>query len=141
MKKWIYTFPLMMLLGGCAMFEKVGPSELIIHDTHEEKVHIINEKLQKSEELYDTIIIAGEDKILVSYKVHHMNRFHMKKIEKKIKKWTEEEFPDQEVDVSSDYKIFLESYNLFQSWEDGSLSIEEAQKKLDKIITLKNDLT
>ncbi|KIL45714.1 hypothetical protein [Jeotgalibacillus soli] len=138
--KWVAVL-MVFLLSGCAMFEEVGPAELAIDEDKREIITAINQKLKETEELYDTIVIAADDQILVSYKVKHMNRFKMKGIEKKLNKWFEKKYPDEQIDVSSDYKIFLESYNLIQNWTEDKLTKKEAKKKFDKIIKLKNEMT
>ncbi|WP_135122089.1 sporulation protein [Jeotgalibacillus proteolyticus] len=114
---------------------------MVIHDGHQDMVTTIKDHVEKTEELYDTIVIAAEDQILVSYKVHHLNRFKMKSIEKKLEKWLQEKYPDKTVDLSSDYKIFLESHKLMTKWKNNEVTKEEAEKKLDKIVKLKNEMT
>jgi len=137
----INGFAIVFLLTGCALFEQVGPAEMVIEEDHQQLVSTINTKLEETSELYDTIVIAGSEKIIVTYKVRHLNRFQMKAIEKELTKWLKEEFTDREIDVSSDYKIFLESYKLLQSWEKDSITSSEAEKKLEEIIKLKNEMT
>ena len=130
-----------LLLSGCVLFEQIGPIQVVIHDDHQEMVSTINKQLEEKSELYDTIVIAAEDNILVTYKVRHLNRFKMKSIEKTLNDWLEKEYPDEDFILSSDYKIFLESYLLFEEWDEGSLAVDEAEKKLEKIIELKKELT
>ncbi len=130
-----------LLLSGCVLFEQIGPIQVVIHDDHQETVSTINKQLEEKSELYDTIVIAAEDNILVTYKVRHLNRFKMKSIEKTLNDWLEKEYPDEDFILSSDYKIFLESYLLFEKWDEGSLAVDEAEKKLEKIIKLKKELT
>ncbi|TDL35298.1 sporulation protein [Jeotgalibacillus sp. S-D1] len=132
---------IILLLGGCAVFQKVGPAEMIIHDGHKDLVSSIKQQIEDTDEIYDTVVIAAKDKILVTYKVRHLNRFKMKSIEKKLTTWLKDEFPDKDVDVSSDFKIFLESYNLYEQWEKKELTGQEAEKKLYEIIHLKNEMT
>lgn len=136
-----FSMIIILLLGGCAVFQKVGPAEMIIHDGQKELVSSIKQQIEDTDEIYDTVVIAAKDKVLVTYKVHHLNRFKMKSIEKKLTTWLQEEFPDKEIDVSSDFKIFLESYNLYEKWEKQDLNVKEAEKKLDEIIKLKNEMT
>ena len=130
-----------LLLSGCVLFEQIGPIQVVINDDHQEMVSTINKQLEEKSELYDTIVIAAEDNILVTYKVRHLKRFQMKSIEKTLNDWLEKEYPDEDFILSSDYKIFLESYLLFEEWDEGSLAVDEAEKKLEKIIKLKKELT
>ncbi|MEW9501576.1 sporulation protein [Jeotgalibacillus marinus] len=143
MKKFRFGIAIVtiLLLSGCALFEQVGPIQVVIHDDHQEMVSTIKKQLEEKSELYDTIVIAAEDNILVTYKVNHLNRFQMKSIEKTLNDWLEKEYPDEDFILSSDYKIFLESYLLFEEWDEGSLAVDEAEKKLEKIIELKKELT
>lgn len=96
---------------------------------------------QKREYIYDVAVIKGENEDLVVYKVKHLQRFRMNKIEKEVTEMLEKKFPDENFVVSSDYKIFLEATRLGKKMKDPDFSKEEAQKRLEEIISLKKELT
>ncbi|MBM7586551.1 hypothetical protein JOC86_003103 [Bacillus pakistanensis] len=156
MKKLVFTVPLLFLFSGCsnleephdesrvALIKKTNPPpiELVDHPETDSVGHAIKKDVDKLEELYDTAVIQGMDKdVLVAYKVKHLQRFHMKKIEKKMKKKLEEKYPDMDFTVSSDYKIFLETIRLKERIESKHISNKEAEKRFKEIVDLQQELT
>lgn len=101
----------------------------------------IMKDVQELDPIYDVAVIKGEKEDLVVYKVKHLQRFHMKKIEKDVTTMLEKKYPDENFVVSSDYKIFLEVVRLSKKMKDPSYTKEKAQKELDRIIKLKKELT
>lgn len=101
----------------------------------------IKEEVQTLDDIYDVAIVKGEKEILVVYKVKHLRRFHMKKIEKDVQSRLEKKYPDDEFIVSSDYKIFLEAVRLGEKIKDPNYPKKKAKQELDQIILLKNKLT
>lgn len=130
--------------SGMSLIQKSDPNPVILDEKTEDKnklVHSIKKNVAKFEELYDVAVIKGEEEILVAYKVKHMQRFHMVKIEQKINKMLEEKYPKENFIVSSDYKIFLEAVELNDKMKNPDYSKKDAKKKLDEIIKLKKELT
>lgn len=89
----------------------------------------------------EVLIIKGKKETLVAYKVKHLYRFKMKQIEKDINQQLEKNFPDEEFVISSDLKIFIETNELINQTQQPNFSEKKANKQLQKIITLKNELT
>ncbi|MBP2241199.1 hypothetical protein J2Z40_001761 [Cytobacillus eiseniae] len=144
---------LMTALMGCnqnesneselALIKKTNPSPLLIKNNSRNEfdlVKSIEKDIESIKELYDVAVVKGKDDTLVAYKVKHLQRFHMKKIEKKMKKMLEEKYPDEKFTVSSDYKIFLEAVKLNEKMKDPNYSEEKASKRLKEIIKLKNEM-
>ncbi|TFD97583.1 sporulation protein [Jeotgalibacillus sp. R-1-5s-1] len=129
------------ILSGCVLFEEKGASHAVIHTSQEETITQIAERLEDTKELYDTVVIAADSSLLISYKVKHLYRFDMKGIEKDLEAWLKDQYPDQEITLSSDYKIFLESFQLFEKLSQKNISEKEALSEMKKIISLKNELT
>lgn len=130
--------------SGLSLMKVTNPTPTsLTRNTKEELALIasIEKDIEGIEELYDVAIVKGKKEILVSYKVRHMQRFHMKKIEKKVNKLLEEKYPDEDFIVSSDYKIFLEAVELEEKLKDPNFTNEKAEKKLQEIIKLKKELT
>ncbi len=130
--------------SGMSLIQKSDPDPIIL-DEKTEKDHklvaSIKKDVAKFDELYDVAVIKGEEEILVAYKVKHMQRFHMVKIEGEINKMLEEKYPKENFIVSSDYKIFLEAVELNDKMKNPDFSEEDAKKNLEEIIKLKKELT
>lgn len=107
----------------------------------EETITEIEKDIEAHEDLYDVAVIKGKKHILVVYKVKHMQRFHMKKIEKEVNEKLEKKYPDEDFIVSSDYKIFLEAVRLEEKLKDPNFSEEKADQEFERIVKLKKELT
>ncbi|AZV41792.1 YhcN/YlaJ family sporulation lipoprotein [Peribacillus asahii] len=114
-------------------YGKENPNEGLITD--------VKKTVAKHEEIYDVIVVKKDKDILVAYKVKHMKRFHMKKIEKKVKKQLKDKYPDFHFIVSSDYKIFLELFRLNEMLKAKDVPEKKAKKKYEEIISLHEELT
>ncbi|WP_044023079.1 sporulation protein [Bacillus sp. SG-1] len=156
MNKYLFGICMVLLfLSGCSVNEEERddsrgalikvtdppPIELVENPETDSIGHAVKKEIAKLHELYDVAVIEGKKEILVSYKVKHSHRFHMKKIEKKMKKKLEKKFPDEEFIVSSDYKIFLETVRLKEKIDEKHISNKEAEKRFQEIIKLKEELT
>jgi Sporulation lipoprotein YhcN/YlaJ (Spore_YhcN_YlaJ) len=145
----------LILIPGCSDDGKVTDSDLalvkttnppaVVIDKNTKKnldvVQSIEHDVEKMKELYDVAVVKSNGDTLVAYKVKHLQRFRMKKIEKKMTKMLEEKYPDENFIVSSDYKIFIEAVELQEKMKDPNFTDKKAKKKLDKIIKLKNEMT
>ncbi|MDZ5712987.1 sporulation protein [Jeotgalibacillus haloalkalitolerans] len=141
MKKTILLMICSFVLFGCATIERTGPVHVKIHDSENGTIKEVAQHIEDTKELYDSVVVAADSTLVVSYKVKHLHRFQMKEIEKKMKAWLEEKYPDKEIVLSSDYKIFLELYDLSDQWASDSLSEKEAMEEIEKIIKLKKEMT
>ncbi|WP_026583737.1 YhcN/YlaJ family sporulation lipoprotein [Bacillus sp. J33] len=155
-KKHLWLFAaILILISGCSGDGKVNESDLALVKTTNppptliekntkenlDLVKSIEHDVESMEELYDVAVVKGEEDTLVAYKVKHLQRFHMKRIEKKMNKMLEKKYPDENFTVSSDYKIFIEAVELQEKMKDPDFSDKKAKKKLDQIIKLKNEMT
>jgi hypothetical protein len=140
-----------IFFSGCNQNNEENDSKLsLIKTTNPTPVQLTQEKedhtaaeikkdVMNFEELYDVAVIKGKKDTLVVYKVKHLQRFRMKKIEAKVNNMLEENYPKENFTVSSDYKIFMEALELKEKVEDPKYSQEEAEKKLQGIIKLKEE--
>jgi hypothetical protein len=153
-KQWIVsTFTLVLFLFGCAgendeikdsqlsLLKTTNPPPLELNKEKETVASQVKKEVQQMKELYDVAVIVGEEDILVAYKVRHLYRIRMKKIEMNLKKTLEKKFPGENFSVSSDYKVFLEAVRLKEKLDEGKISKKEANKKLKKLIKLKDKQT
>ena len=120
---------------------KNPPPKSIASEKNEVTAEQIERDVESWDSIYDVAVIKGEDEDLVVYKVKHLQRFRMKKIEKEVTKKLEGKYPNENFIVSSDYKIFLEAVRLGEKMKDPNFSKEEAQRRLEKIIELQKELT
>ncbi|MDR4937446.1 sporulation protein [Rossellomorea marisflavi] len=143
-----------LLLTGCKSMEDgkdsknalmkrtdLSPIELVDNPETDSFGHAIKKELAKKKELYDVAVIQGKEKTLVVYKVKHLQRFHMKRIERDMEAYLEDKYPDEDFILSSDYKIFLETVRLKERIKNKDIGNEEAEKHFNDIITLQKEKT
>ncbi len=118
-----------------------SPVELMNNPETDSIGHAVKRHIAEKEELYDVAVIEGKEDILVTYKVKHLERFHMKKIEKDMEKQLEEKYPDENFVLSSDYKIFLETVRLREKMDRGTISKKKAEKEFQDILKLHKEKT
>ncbi len=140
----------MLVLTACSQNDEVKNSQLALMKTTnpgpvvtDNQGHSLVEDIKKDvgslPELYDVAVVKGKKNILVAYKVRHLQRFRMKKIEKKVTKMLEKEYPKETFTVSSDYKIFLEAIRLDEKIKSGKFSEKQAGKRLQEIIKMTSE--
>lgn len=151
-KYWIYIIGVCFIivqLSGCStvnrnensLLSQTDPEPIAVKDEDVEKVKKIKDTVLSFDEIYETAVVLGKEDCLVAIKVHHLKRFRMKAIEKKLKKKLKEQFPKDKFTVSSDYKIFLESVRLKNRVEQENWSEEQKEKRLQEIIKLSQEQT
>lgn len=147
------VFFILLGIAGCsqneskdsemALIKKTDPNPVLIDEKSNGNLDLvadIKEEIASYKEIYDVAVVKGKKDTLVVYKVKHLQRFHMKKIEKKINGMLEKKFPDEKFTVSSDYKIFLEAIKLKEKMDKPDYSEEKANKRLKEIIKLKKEM-
>lgn len=153
----VYIIRLMLiacviLMGSCSQNQNEKDSQLALMKTTNpnpivteqnkgvDKVKKIEKEVSSFDEIYDVAVVKGKKATLVVYKVKHMQRFNMKKIEANLNKTLEENYPKENFTVSSDYKIFLEAVRLVERKNTGKLSEKQAEKRLNEIIKMTSDM-
>lgn len=127
-----------------ALIKTVHPTPTVVEENKSKDLKTlkkVSREILAIGPVYDVAIIKGNKDTLVAYKVKHLHRFKMKQIEKEINQKLEKKFPKEDFTISSDYKIFLEVIELINKEKDPDFSDKKANKKLQKIIALKNELT
>ncbi|MFC0025246.1 YhcN/YlaJ family sporulation lipoprotein [Neobacillus cucumis] len=142
----------LFLLTACTQKQQVKDSQLALMKTtdptplstvknkHNDQVEDIKRDVSSLPELYDVAVVKGDKDTLVVYKVKHLHRFKMKKIEADVNKMLEEKHPKENFTVSSDYKIFLEAVRLNEKMKEGKLSHSKAEKRLEEIVKMTEDI-
>jgi hypothetical protein len=148
---WI-LFACLLLLSSCSQNQQVKDSQLTLMKTtnpspivtvkNESKSQVkeIEQDVSSFPELYDVAVIKGKKDTLVVYKVKHLSRFRMKKIEKDINNMLEEKYPKENFTISSDYKIFLETVRLDEKMKTSKFSDQRAEKRFKEIVNMTKEL-
>jgi hypothetical protein len=144
----------LLLLTACNNDQKAKDSQLalmkttdpapLMTDTNKsgDKVEDIKKDVSSYPDVYDVAVVKGKKDTLVVYKVKHMQRFQMKRIEKDINKMLEKKYPKENFTVSSDYKIFLEAVRLNEKMKaDKHYPQQKAEKRLKQIVTMTKEMT
>lgn len=141
-------FACLFLLAACnhnppvrdsqlALMKTTNPKPLVTdQNKSNDSVEEIKKDVSSFPELYDVAVIKGKKDTLVVYKVKHLYRFKMKKIEKNVNKKLEKKYPKENFTVSSDYKIFLEAVRLDEKMKSAKFSHKEAEKRLEDIVKM-----
>ncbi|MEH7336650.1 sporulation protein [Neobacillus drentensis] len=141
-----------VILSSCNQHQQVKDSQLALIKTTNPKPVITDKKNRRDgvteikkdvsslPELYDVAVVQGKRDTLVVYKVKHLHRFQMKKIEKNINKMLEEKYPKENFTVSSDYKIFLEAIRLDERMKSSKFSHRDAENRLKEIVKMTEEM-
>ncbi|MGD6991849.1 YhcN/YlaJ family sporulation lipoprotein [Sutcliffiella horikoshii] len=133
------------VLGACGQGEvKERVEDTIMRTSNEQKEK--SDKEQRAEkiakdfkEVKGAIAYDTEDELVVAFHVTQYQKFFTEKIEKKVKKALEKEFPDENVVVSHDLKIRLEIERLRRNVEQQDISEKELEKRIEKMKTLREE--
>jgi|GEM_PF-6035531 len=110
-------------------------------DVDQQVANQAKEILKETDDLTAVKAVNTSDKLVVAIDIYHLQRLRLKKIEEKVNKQLEKEFPKSEVTLSTDKKVFLELDKLEIKLQSDSLSKDKLAKKLNKIIELSNEET
>ncbi|ART75849.1 hypothetical protein B4U37_07310 [Sutcliffiella horikoshii] len=133
------------VLGACGQGEvKERVEDTIMRTSNEQKEKSDKEQLAEKIakdfiEVKGAIAYDTEDELVVAFHVTQYQKFFTEKIEKKVKKALEKEFPDENVVVSHDLKIRLEIERLRRDVEQQDISEKELEKRIEKMKTLREE--
>lgn len=127
MKKLIIVFScLTFFLTACSSDQQIE-----IYTQSEEEKQSLEDTLKNTEGIVAGTAIFVEDELLVAIQVNPWLGFKERKVEKKLQKELEEQYPNLNVLVSTDYKLF---------WESNQLLDEEKKEKLGEEVKKLKDL-
>lgn len=93
----------------------------------------VEEVIKNSNDVYAGNAIFIDDQLLVAVQAKPWLDYKKSKIEKNLKKQIEEKYPNLEVFVSADYKLYWETQKLLEEEDEKKVSDElEKLKKLAK---------
>lgn len=129
-------------LAKKSLFTSVDVEPLVIaNNTNNDEARLteVKQTVTNFSEIYDVAVIGHEKKVLVVYKVKQRNRFQMQKIETKVSKELQHNFPGFNFVVSSDLKIFLEAVELIVQARKNNYPPTKAKKWFASILKLQKD--
>ncbi|WP_191566205.1 YhcN/YlaJ family sporulation lipoprotein [Metabacillus idriensis] len=94
------------------------------------------EKVIKEEEISGVKAVNTDKELLLAVKVDQFDRFRLKDIKKKVKADLEKIYPEYEIFVSTDQKIYLELEQLEQKLQKDHTQKKSLKKSFDKIKSL-----
>lgn len=99
------------------------------------------ELIQTNHAITHIYAVNSDKQMIVAFEIEHLKRFQLKQYEKDITKRLKKEFPDLEVNVSTDQKMIIEVEQLEQAIASDSISEKELKKKMKHIIKLSKEKT
>lgn len=119
----------MLLLVGCNEQE---PFALYKQTNAQDKQQHIKAQLEEAKEIDAANIVVVYDEIFVALQVNPWRKWTKQKIEKQWQKKLEDEFPNDKVHVSTDFKLHWESTKLLEQNQQQTLDQLAELKKLAK---------
>ncbi|MBZ5751050.1 YhcN/YlaJ family sporulation lipoprotein [Metabacillus litoralis] len=101
----------------------------------------VKQLLNKQKEVSDVKVVNSDKELFIAAEIKHMDRFRIKEIEKKLKKLTEDNYPNHNVTLSTDMKIFLELDELEKKVNEKNMSKKKIEKELKRIKSLSEEQT
>lgn len=99
------------------------------------------DQVLKMNQVTDAVAVNSQKEIFLAYKIKHLARFHMERIEKDVKQELKKQFPDYNITVSSDLKLFLETTKLTKRTKNESMDHKQIKNGLKELKKLKNEKT
>ena len=131
MRKILLAVCCCLVLVGCGDKKEKLSTFYATYD--DEKAKKVEATLKQEKDIEHANIIFIEDKILVAMQVKPWLRYKKKKIEKKVEEDLKKEFPNEDLIVSTDFKLHWESTKLIDQNDKEKLKDEVDQlKKLSK---------
>lgn len=120
-----------LVLVGCNDEKTIEVNEMNETDASEVKGIIENYK-----DIYGGRAIFVDDQLLVAVQSKPWLDYRKTKLEKKLKNELEERFPNYDVTVSADFKLYFEAEKLLDEEDE-----EKVAKKVEKLKKLKEEET
>jgi hypothetical protein len=131
LKKFVFPIFLSVFLFGCN-----DEKTLEVNSMNGQEVEEVTTIMKNEDDIYSGRAILVEDQLLVAIQAKPWLDYKKTKIEKNLKKKLEESFPEYDITVSSDFKLYWEAQKLITE-EDS----EKVKKQLNKLKKLKKEET
>lgn len=119
----------LLLVSGCGAQSKIATYE---QTNATEKQQQIKAQLEEAKEIDIANIVVIYDEIFVALQVKPWQKWNKQKIERSWQKKLENEFPNDTVHVSTDFKMHWESTKLLEQDQGKVIDKVEQLKKLAK---------
>ncbi|WP_181537948.1 YhcN/YlaJ family sporulation lipoprotein [[Anoxybacillus] calidus] len=152
MKKWFLAFFIIGILFGCAKekenqqqslqnfnITKSSTKETADANLNQSVAKQAVQKIREKREIKDVVAVNTKKKLLLAYQVKHMQRFRMKQIRKDVKEELENLFPDYDIILSSDIKLFWKTEELRRKLSKDGMDEKEIDKQIEKLEKLSNE--
>jgi len=110
--------------------------DIISQDTANEAKEI----LSRNEDITKINAVNTNQTLLAAIEIKHHKRFFLQQIEEDLKKELEEAFPEMEVELSMDKKMVMETRELEEKIESNSISNEDLNDEVARIIKFSEEL-
>lgn len=97
--------------------------------------------MKARKEIRDAVAVNTKNKLLLAYQVKQMDRFRMRQIEKDVKQQLELLFPDHDIIVSSDLKLFWKTDELRGKMQKDDMDERKLDKQIEKLKKLREERT
>lgn len=123
----------LVLLSGCAQQSE----KIVVSDEYlsAEGSAALEKELKEEKYVERAVAIYFDDALIIAVQLNPWQKWQKAKIEKKLQKKYEENYPHYDVLVSADYKIYLESIKLYKN-KDG-----QHPEKLEELKALAREET
>ncbi|MCF6137342.1 YhcN/YlaJ family sporulation lipoprotein [Pseudalkalibacillus berkeleyi] len=131
---------MIIVLGGCKeeqssdMKNTISTKELSVQESSS-----IHEEIKKVNGVDDVKLIHSKDQLLVAIKITTMDRFRIEEIQHKVQKKLDAAYPEMDVTISPDKKIFMKIGELESKQSEKSLTERDIHKKVRSLIKLSKD--
>ncbi|MCZ0756170.1 YhcN/YlaJ family sporulation lipoprotein [Anoxybacillus sp. J5B_2022] len=112
--------------------------------SHEESQSVAEQAVKQVKarnEIRDAVAVSTNRKLLLAYQVKQMDRFRMKQIAKDIQQQLELLFPDHDVTISSDLKLFWKTDELRGKIEKDHMSERKINQQINQLKRLSEERT
>lgn len=125
-RKCLLVISMLVLLAGCS--EK----GMQIYNPANADAEKAEKLFANDTRLTSAVALVTDKDLLMGVRVDTFSRFHKEKIEKELKKELEQLYPELEVTLSADSKIFMETAKLIEKGDTQEL--DEKLKKLKSLL-------
>ncbi|MGP4079607.1 YhcN/YlaJ family sporulation lipoprotein [Pseudalkalibacillus sp. R45] len=140
MKKLWTVMALITLLAGCNFEHKTEKQNTITtQELATEEGTSLEKNIKQMKGVEDVEIMQAQDDLLVAIKITTVDRFQLKEITKKVKKKVEKKYPEMDVTVSPDKKIFMEMDKFETKHAEKQYSEAKIHKKIKSLVKLSKD--
>lgn len=125
-RKVVVLFFTLILLSGCSW------NEIRSYDGANGEAEKAKELFMNDKRVASAATILHENEVLAGISLKTFSRFNKDKIEKELKKELEKQYPEREVTLSADGKVWLEANKLIDS--EDKKDIDKTIKKLKSLL-------